>query len=193
MTSRSTQTAKAIAARRQQTKQKLTRVEKAISQLRREHGRLTVRAIAQRAEVSSTFLYENPRARALVQAAADAAADRRDRNARAQHDRVEATWRERALNAEAELTRTQKEVLIQRERIAELMGQIRDFDQMVPGESVQRLVTENTSLKATIRQLTAEHRELQERLEGARSTNRFLGTRIAELEAQLLEQRGTNQ
>ncbi len=60
MTSRSTQTAKAFAARRQQTRQKLTRVEKAINQLRREHGRLTVRAIAQPAEVSSTFLYENP-------------------------------------------------------------------------------------------------------------------------------------
>ncbi len=193
MTSRSTQTAKAIAARRQQTEQKLTRVQKAINQLRREHGRLTVRAIAQRAEVSSTFLYENPSARALVQAAADAAADRRDRNARAQHDRVEATWRERALNAEAELTRTQKEAHIQRERIAELMGQIRDFDQMVPGESVQRLVTENTSLKATIRQLTAEHRELQERLEGARSTNRFRGKRVADLEAQLLDQPGADQ
>jgi chromosome segregation ATPase len=193
MTSRSPQTAKAIAARRQQTERKLTRVEKTINQIRRERGRVTVRAVAQRAEVSTTFLYENPAARALVQAAAEAGADRLDHNARDQHDRVEATWRERALNAEAELTRTQKEVLTQRQRIAELMGQIRDFDQMAPGESVQRLVTENTSLKTTIRQLTAEHRELQERLEGARSTNRFLNKRVADLETQILDQRGADQ
>jgi hypothetical protein len=193
MTSRSPQTAKAIAARRQQTERKLTRVEKSINQIRRERGRVTVRAIAQRAEVSTTFLYENPAARALVQAAAEAAADRLDHNTRDQHDGVEATWRERALNAEAELTRTQKEVLTQRQRIAALMGQIRDFDQMVPGESVQRLVTQNTSLKTTIRQLTAEHRELQERLEGARSNNRFLNKRVADLETQLIDQRGADQ
>jgi Family of unknown function (DUF6262) len=193
VTSRSPQTAKAIAARRQQTERKLTRVEKSINQIRRERGRVTVRAIAQRAEVSTTFLYENPAARALVHAAAEAAADRLDHNTRDQHDRVEATWRERALNAEAELTRTQKEVLTQRQRIAALMGQIRDFDQMVPGESVQRLVTQNTSLKTTIRQLTAEHRELQERLEGARSNNRFLNKRVADLETHLPGQRGAGQ
>jgi chromosome segregation ATPase len=188
VTSRSTQTAPAIAARRRQTQQELTRVEKAIAQFRREHGRVTVRAIAQRADVSSTFLYENTAARALVRAATANAVDRLDRNAQDQHDSIEATWRERALNAEAELTRTQKEVLTQRERIAELMGQIRDFNQMVPGESVQRLVTENTSLKNTARQLADEHRQLQERLEGARSNIRFLQKRIADLEAQFLDQ-----
>lgn len=67
MTSGPGQTAAAIAARRQQTQDKLTRVEKAIAQLRRERGRLAVRAIAERADVSLTFLYENPDARALVQ------------------------------------------------------------------------------------------------------------------------------
>ncbi|MFJ3726638.1 DUF6262 family protein [Streptomyces sp. NPDC090045] len=46
---------------------KLTRVEKAIGQLRRERGRLAVRAVAERARVSATFLYENTDARSLVQ------------------------------------------------------------------------------------------------------------------------------
>jgi predicted RNase H-like nuclease (RuvC/YqgF family) len=67
------------------------------------------------------------------------------------------------------------------------MGQIRDFDQMVLGESVQKLVTENTTLKHRVHQLTQEHRTLQERLEGARSNLRFADKRIAALEAQLLE------
>ncbi|MCX4735073.1 DUF6262 family protein [Streptomyces sp. NBC_01221] len=181
-------TAAAIAARRTQTKDKLDRVATAVGQLRRDRGRVTVRAIAQRADVSATFLYENADARALVQNAVSDSRTRRDAAGQAEHDRIEATWRERALNAEAELTRTQREVLVQRQRIGDLMGQIRDFDQMVPGESVQHLVSENTTLKYRVHQLTQEHRKLQERLEGARSNLRFSDRRIAALEAQLLEQ-----
>ncbi|WP_329314645.1 hypothetical protein OG723_27490 [Streptomyces sp. NBC_01278] len=182
-------TAAAIAARQRQTEHKLVQVETAIGQLRRERGRLTVRAIAGRAEVSATFLYENEAARALVKNAVADSRSRHDRTAQQEHDRVEATWRERALNAESELTRTQKEVFTQRQQIGELMGQIRDFDQMVPGESVQHLTSENTTLKHRVHQLTQEHRKLQERLEGARSNLRFADKRIAALEAELLEAR----
>ncbi|MFD5616755.1 DUF6262 family protein [Kitasatospora sp. NPDC127060] len=180
-------TTAAIAARRRQTEDKLSRVATAIGQLRRERGHLTIRGIAQRAGVSTTFLYENADARALVKNAVADSRSRCDHLAQQQHEQIEATWRERALNAEAELTRTQKEVLAQRRQIGELMGQIRDFDQMVPGESVQALVTENTSLKHRVQQLTQEHRTLQERLEGARSNLRFADKRIAALEAQILE------
>ncbi|MCX5206059.1 hypothetical protein OG897_32165 [Streptomyces sp. NBC_00237] len=59
---------------------------------------------------------------------------------------------------------------------------------MVPGESVQQLTTENTTLKHRVHQLTQEDRKLQERLEGARSNLRFAEKRIANLEAELLEQ-----
>ncbi|MFD6935849.1 DUF6262 family protein [Streptomyces goshikiensis] len=186
---RPSNTAAAIAARRTQTKEKLDRVSTAIGQLRRDRGRLTIRAIAERAGVSSTFLYENPDARALVQNAVTDSRSRRAAAGQTEHERIEATWRERALNAEAELTRTQKEVLLQRQRIGELMGQIRDFDQMVPGESVQHLISENTTLKHRVQQVTQEHRKLQERLEGARSNLRFSDKRIAALEAELMEVR----
>ncbi|MEU6969933.1 DUF6262 family protein [Kitasatospora aureofaciens] len=182
-------TTAAIAARRRQTEQKIAQVKTAIGQLRRERARLTVRAIAQRAGVSATFLYENADARALVQQAVTDSRSRHDRKALQQHDQIEATWRERALNAEAELTRVQKEVLAQRQKMGELMGQLRDFDQMVPGESVQALVTENTTLKHRVQQLTREHRTLQERLEGARSNLRFADKRIAAFEAELLAAR----
>ncbi|MFB7375864.1 DUF6262 family protein [Kitasatospora purpeofusca] len=191
MTSHAGSTSAAIAARRRQTEGKLAQVATAIGQLRRERGRPTIRGIAHRAGVSATFLYENAEARALVANAVADSRSRHDRQAQQQHDQVEATWRERALNAEAELTRTQKEVLAQRQRIGELMGQIRDFDQMVPGESVQAVTTENTTLKHRVQQLTREHRTLQERLEGARSNLRFADKRIAGLEAQLLEQDDT--
>ncbi len=185
-------TAAAIAARRRHTEQKLEQVKSAIGQLRRERGRLTVRAIAQRAGVSATFLYENADARALVQHAVTDSRSRHDRQGQQQHDQIEATWRERALNTEAELTRAQKEVLAQRQKIGELMGRLRDFDQMVPGESVQALTTENTTLRHRVLQLTQEHRTLQERLEGARSNLRFADKRIADLEVELLDLRRTS-
>ncbi|MER5996440.1 DUF6262 family protein [Streptomyces viridosporus] len=187
MTSAPDQTAAATAARRRQTQDKLVRVEKAIGQLRRERGRLAVRAIAQRAGVSATFLYENTDARSLIQAAVSDSKSRHDQTTQDEHERIEATWRERALNAEGELTRAQNEILTQRQRVGELMGQLRDFEQMVPGESVQQLATENTTLKRRVHQLAQEHRALQERLEGARSNLRFADKRIADLEAQLLE------
>jgi len=185
-TTTTTRTAAAVAARRRQSEDKLARVEKVIGQLRREQARITVRAIAHRASVSPTFLYENPAARALVQAAAADNAARRDRTAAQTHERIEATWRERALNAEDALAQAHKEILTQRQRIGQLMGQLRDVDQMVSGESVQHLVSENASLKQQVRQLSQEHRSLQERLEASRSTNRFAERRIATLEAQLL-------
>jgi TolA-binding protein len=113
------------------------------------------------------FLYENAGARKLVQHAAATSRSRHDRRAHDEHDRIEATWRERALNAEDGLTRAQREIDAQRQKIGELMGQLRDVEQRVPGESVQRLMTENTTLKRQNLQLAQEHRTLQERLEGA--------------------------
>jgi chromosome segregation ATPase len=184
-----TQTAAAVAARRRQTQDKLSQVEQAIAQLRRERGRLTVRSIADRAGVSATFLYENSDARVLVQQVAADSKAGRDRAAVGTHERIEASWRERALNAEAELGRTQQEVLTQRQRIGELMGQLRDTEQMIPGDGVQATLTENTTLKRRVQQLTQEHRALQERLDGARSNLRFAEKRIAALEIQVLETR----
>ena len=161
-------------------------MENAISQLPRHTGRLTVRALAHRAEVSATFLYENPDARRLLAAARAAASQRRDRAATQETDRCESAWRERALNAEHALGLAHTEILTQRRRIGELTGHIRDLQQPAP-DSAARLAAENTTLQQHLRQLTGEHRTLQERLEAARSTNRFLDRRIADLEARLAE------
>jgi hypothetical protein len=180
-------TAAATAARRRQSQDKLTQVEKAISQLKRERGRLSVRGIAARAGVSVAFCYENPQARALVQEAVVDARRRRDASARQEHDRIEASWRERALNAEDALTRTQQALFAQRTETGELMGQLRDAEQSEPGNSVQTMLAENATLKRRLDQMIREHRSLQERLDGARSNLRFADKRIAALEAHLLE------
>ncbi|MFI7087574.1 hypothetical protein ACIBUR_28760 [Streptomyces anulatus] len=134
------------------------------------------------------FVRENADLRALVQQATADRNKRQTQDGQDEHERIEASWRERALNAEETLGKAQKEIFTQRQRIGELMGQVRDAEQPVAGESAPQLATENANLKRRVRQLSQEHRTLQERLEGARSNIRFAEKRIADLEAQLLEQ-----
>ena len=102
-------------------------------------------------------------------------------------DAHEATWRERALNAEDALKAAHAEILTQRTRIGELLGQIRDLEAEWTEEAIQRITTENTTLKQRVRQLTTDNRTLDERLKAARSNLRFQDRRIADLEAQLTE------
>jgi chromosome segregation ATPase len=160
----------------------LERVHEAIARLRREKAQVSVAAVARRADVSRTFLYDNPEARAAVVAAMTEAGERRTRML-ANDDEHEATWRERALNAEEVLKAAHAEILTQRTRIGELLGQIRDLQAEWTEEAIQRTTTENTTLKQRIRQLTADNRTLDERLKATRSNLRFQDRRIADLEA----------
>ena len=52
-------------------------------------------------------------------------------------------------------------------------------------EAIQRITTENTTLKQRVRTLTAGNRTLEEKLKAARENLRFHDKRIADLEAQL--------
>jgi len=181
-------TAAAITARRERTTVMLTRVEQALSQIRREGGQVTVRRVALRAQVSATFLYENRRARSLTADARHAATDRREHAAVDHADQQESAWRERALNAEDALHHCHTEVLSQRHRIAELAGHLRDVQESDSGGSTTRLIAENSALQQQLRQLTHEHTSLRDRLDAARTTNRFLDRQLADVEAQLAEQ-----
>lgn len=179
-------TAAAVQARRAASAAMLHRVDQALRQMRREHARITVAAVARRADVSRTFLYQNDRARDLITAAAG------DRVARAggQPDPAEPGWRQRALNAEHELKRAHREITSQRIQIGELLGRIRDLQHDLPDDGVQRVLTENHDLRAQIRQLTRDNRLLTERLAGARDNNRFLDKQIAHLESELASAAG---
>ncbi|MFJ9909367.1 hypothetical protein ACIRVK_42235 [Streptomyces sp. NPDC101152] len=115
------------------------------------------------------------------------AGDRRTCTLTTQDNEREATWRERALNAEDALKAAQVEILTQRTRIGELLGQIRDLQAEWTEEAIQRITTENTTLKQRVRQLTADNRTLDERLKAARSNLRFQDRRIADLESQIAD------
>jgi chromosome segregation ATPase len=155
--------------------------------MRREKTPVTVAAVGRRAGVSRTFLYSNPNARTAVAGATAASDLRRASDLATQDTEQEAAWRERALNAEDALKAAHAEVLQQRTRIGELMGQVRDLEAEWTEEAIQRITTENTTLKQRVRQLTADNRTLDERLKAARSNMRFQDRRLADLEAQLAE------
>ncbi|WP_103534747.1 DUF6262 family protein [Streptomyces sp. SM11] len=180
-------TAAALAARRRKTETALQRVHEAVARIRREKAQVSVAAVARRADVSRTFLYDNPEARTAVASAMAEAGECRTRILADQDDKHEATWRERALNAEDALKTAQTEILAQRTHIGELLGQIRDLEAEWTEEAIQRITTENTTLKQRIRQLTADSRTLDERLKAARSNLRFQDRRIADLEARLAD------
>ena len=180
-------TAAALAARQRGTDAALVRVQQAVARLRREKTPISVAAVSRRAQVSRTFCYDNPEARAAIATAMAEAGEHRRGLIVEQDDQREASWRERALNAEDGLKTAHTEILTQRARLGELLGQIRDLEAEWTGESIQRITTENTTLKQRLRQLIANNRALEERLAAARSNLRFADRRIADLEATLVD------
>ncbi|MGW3360973.1 DUF6262 family protein [Streptomyces bungoensis] len=134
----------AVQARRQTTQEMLERLQTALAAVSRDHMPVTVAALARTARVSRTFLYQNQQARALIEQAT-----RSNRGASATGcSPTQPAWRERALNAEEALTQALREIRIQRTHIAELLGKIRDLEHDIPAGSLQRIITENTTLKS---------------------------------------------
>lgn len=172
-------------ARQQATGRKLDRIEAALRAMRREHSPVTYPAVARRAGVSRTFLYQNPDARTLMTTSIAATDDGKRRAQAEQDEHAEASWQQRALNAEDALKTAHAEIGAQRQRIGLLMGQIRDLQAGYDEDTTQRLAVENTTLKQRARQLAEANRGLEDKLQAARSNNRFLDKRIANLEAQL--------
>ncbi len=178
-------TAAAIADRVRRSEAAVQRVRDAITALRRGQARVSVAAVARRAGVSRTFVYDNPEARAAVTAAL-ADADRQHAQLSLAPDEArQAGWRERALNAEHALKAAHAEIARQRTRLGKLLGQIRDLQAQWDDETIARITTENATLKQRVRQLTADNRTLEERHAAARSTLRFQDRRIADLESRI--------
>jgi predicted RNase H-like nuclease (RuvC/YqgF family) len=79
------------------------------------------------------------------------------------------------------------EILAHRAQIGELLGRVRDLEAEWTQDAVQRITSENTTLKQRVRQLTADNRALEERLAAARSNLRFQDRRVADLEAHVAD------
>lgn len=169
-----------MAARRQNAVAAIERIHDAITQLHREHALITTAGVARRACVSRTFLYTNSEAKAAVEEGKRTAGTG---VRRPMVDPHESTWRERALNAESALKSAHDEIVVQRRRIGELLGQIRDIESEWTEGTIQRVTHENTNLKQRVRNLSDQNRTLDERLSAARTNLRFQDRRLSELEA----------
>lgn len=186
MAATASQTDAANQARRKRTQDKLRAVAEAVQQMQRRRLPVTYPAIAARAGVSRTFLYDNPSARDLISTAIIRASGQRQQDTADRDAQAEASWRQRALNAEQALKTAHAEIRAQRARIGELLGELRDTQHEHDSDATRQLSTENATLRKRIRDLTTAQRTMEERLQAARSNNRFLDNRIASLEAQLL-------
>ncbi|MCX4637152.1 DUF6262 family protein [Streptomyces platensis] len=180
--------AAAMEARHQGTARLLERVHTTLQHMHRERARVTVAAVARRADVSRTFLHQNEQAKALVAGAAKQADAQRSALRTKRAEQQDASWRERALNAEEAVKTCHGEIRLQRTRIAVLLGRVQDLEADLPSDAVQKLVTENTTLKQTVWQLSQDKGRLEDRLKGARENNRFLDKRLAELEATIADE-----
>jgi hypothetical protein len=138
--------------------------------------------VAQLAGVSRSFTYENAAANQMIaaaQARTDARAEDRIEGRTAQQ---EASWRERALNAEAEIRNLRREISTQRQLVGDLLGQLREPDGTWIEEDRNRLRQENEHLLSERNQLLRERNEFQRRLDGARANiSRIHERRVQEL------------
>ncbi|UQA91346.1 hypothetical protein [Streptomyces halobius] len=99
-----------------------------------------------RADVSRTFLYGNPEARTAVATAMAEAGERRSYILAERDDERDATWRERALNAEDALKAAHAEILAQRASLT--LGVPLNFATHAPGGPVRRAVAEPSGFGA---------------------------------------------
>ncbi|WP_394330862.1 DUF6262 family protein [Mycobacteroides abscessus] len=102
----SSRLAAAQASRRAQTNAMLTPVQDVLGQTSGEQELLTVSALAQRASVSRTFLYQNHQARRLLR---ELPLGTKGSRARQTRQINQPAWRERALNAEDALATAYRE------------------------------------------------------------------------------------
>jgi chromosome segregation ATPase len=165
----------------------ITRIQDTLRRMQCERARITAQAVALRADVSRSFLYQNPEARRLLHEATAHIPGQHARDLAHQDAAGEAAWRERALNAEEGLKSAHQEVRILRARTGELLGRIRDLELDLPADALQRLASDNTTLRDRLRQRESEIKTLTERLSAARANNRSQDGEIANLQAQLLD------
>jgi Family of unknown function (DUF6262) len=173
---------RAIDARKRDSTAKLAAVSKVVKLLGRSGAPITRAAISQLAGVSRSFTYENDDARAIIAAAQTRSQARADTNLAAVTAQQEASWRERALNAEDRTRELRREIAIQRRLVSDLTGQLREPDGTWIEHDRDRLRRENEALLLERNQLARERAELQRKLDGARANvSRLNEQRVTQL------------
>jgi hypothetical protein len=173
---------RAIDARRRAAASKLAAVGKAVKALGRTGAPVTRVGVAQLAGVSRSFTYENSAANSIIAEAQTRTQARAEGRIEGRTAQAEASWMERALNAEDEIRNLRRKLATQRQLVGDLLGQLREPDGTWIEHDRNRLRKENERLLAEHNQLLRERNELQRKLDGARANiSRLNERRVEEL------------
>jgi hypothetical protein len=172
----------AIDARKRAAASKVAAVGKAVKALGRAGVPVTRVGVAQLAGVSRSFTYENDTANSMIAEAQTRTQARADGRIEKRTAQEEASWRERALNAEDEIRNLHRELATQRQLVGDLLGQLREPDGTWIEHDRNRLRQENELLISERNQLLHERNDIQRRLDGARANiSRLHERRVQEL------------
>jgi len=172
----------AIDARRRASTDKVAAVTKVVNLLGRTGVPITRASVSKLAGVSRSFTYENVEARQLIDAAQTRSQVRAEGRAERATAQQEASWRERALNAEDHILGLRREIATQRRLVSDLTGQLREPDGTWIERDRDRLRETNDVLLSERHQLLRERDELRRQLAGARANvARLNAARVVEL------------
>lgn len=160
---------RAIDARQRDSAAKLAAVTKALNVLGRHGVPITSTQVARLAGVSRSFTYENEQAQAKITAAQTRSQADANEHIAAISDQQEASWRERALNAEHHARELRGELITQRRLVSDLTGQLKEPDGTWIQQDRDRLRGENDTLLLERNRLILECAERQRKLDGARA------------------------
>lgn len=157
-------------------------MRRVVKLLGRSGAPMTRAAISQLAGVSRSFTYENDEARAIIAAAQTRSQARADDRITAVTAQQEASWRERALNAEDQARELRGELATQRRLVGDLTGQLREPDGTWIEHDRDRLRRDNNTLLQERNRLVGERDELRRKLDGARANvSRLNEQRVTQL------------
>lgn len=147
------------------------RVRKALTKLTNTGAPFTVENVCALAGVGKTFIYDKrrPELTVAVLAARDASRATTTTRAEDKMDQANASWRERALNAEAIAKTLRAAVKDRDERIADLTGQLYDPDGTHLADENARLRGLILTLNKNLQQAQLESSRLRRSLDGARA------------------------
>jgi hypothetical protein len=165
----------AIDARQRDAAAKLAAVRRAVKTVGRSGAPVT------RSDIARLATYQNETANTLITSAQSRSRTQQAGRVQALTAQQEASWRERALNAEDQIRSLGRELNKHRQLVADLMGQLRDPDGTWLEHDRNRL-REDNDLLTQRNQLLADQSELHRKLAGARANvSRLTSTRVKEL------------
>jgi hypothetical protein len=147
------------------------RVRKALVKLAKTGAPFTVENICDLAGVGKTFIYDkrHPELTKTVLAARDASQITATTRAEKNVDKQTASWRERALNAEALSKKLRMDIKDRDARIADLTGQLYDPDGTHLADENARLRDLLVTLNKNLHEAQLERHTLRRSLDGARA------------------------